>query len=438
MKQRTFSVGIALVVLILAACASHRTLQPVQPFQQFDAFIAEVQQAKSGDYVGRPGYAVESAAAFDEMKQYVLTMYTGVHPANSFIGPDRQILDCVPLRQQPSLKGAAASADVPNLDALPQKTGSDGDPQLFQRQRSEDITLRPGVRDRLGNEIFCQSGTIPMRRITILEVASFSNLRSFLAKSEGEKDPDLPADDSSHYYARGGQFVDNLGGDSWLNVWSPTVSEHRMSLSQQWFVSGEGEQKQTIESGWQVYPDKYKTNVAALFIYYTTKGYASGSGCYNLECSGFVQIASNIYLGRGFTNYSSIDGGQWGFNLQWQRHTDNNWWLLYRGPGNYIAVGYYPASLFGENGLLRNNARKIAFGGEDSGKPTALQMGSGRKAAEGWRRVAYQNRIFYIDTNRISQWAKLDEYESNPDCYTADIHNIDGSWGRYLYFGRPS
>lgn len=45
--------------------------------------------------------------------------------------------------------------------------------------------------------------------------------------------------------------------------------------------------------------------------------------------------------------------------------------------------------------------------------------------------------IFYIDTNTTSQWANLEKYESNPDCYTADVHNISGSWGTYIFFGGP-
>jgi Neprosin len=58
-------------------------------------------------------------------------------------------------------------------------------------------------------------------------------------------------------------------------------------------------------------------------------------------------------------------------------------------------------------------------------------MGSGRKSNEGWQKAAFQNLILYIDTSTVSQWADLDEYESNPECYTADIHNITGNWGTY-------
>jgi hypothetical protein len=425
---------------LLGGCATTRELpRPVQPFQPFDAFFTSVQQAQPTSFVGQPGFAVESAAAFEEMKNHLLQLYAGVMPRNSFVGPDRQIVDCVPIDQQPGLRPLSGlrlelSKDVPQPAAAARDVP--GETRLSTRRRSEDITLTQGRRDRFNQEMYCETGTIPMRRITLAEMATYRNLEAFLAKTDGEKDPLRPADHSDHYYARGVQFVESFGGDSWLNLWSPTVTSGQMSLSQQWFVSGDDENKQTVEGGWQVMPSKWKTDQAALFIYYTTKNYTKGSGCYNLDCSGFVQIANNIYLGRGFTVYSTIDGAQWGFNLQWKRHTDGNWWLFYKGPGDYIAVGYYPKSLWGEGGLSRR-AGKIAFGGEDTGKPSALEMGSGRKSNEDWQKAAYQNVIFYIDTNTISQWATLNEYESNPDCYTADINNITGSWGTYIFFGGP-
>ena len=429
-----------LIALPIAGCVGMQVpAPPVQPFQPFATFIAGVKAAQPAAFVGQPGFAVQSAAAFAEMKAHLLELYSGVTARNSFVGPDRQIVDCIPIDQQPGLRApgrprAELSRDVPQSAAAAPEVRGDAD--LSGRRLSEDITLKSGQRDGLGNEIFCQTGTIPMQRLTLERMATYRNLAAFLSKNDGEKDPNRPGDDSDHYYARGVQFVDNLGGDSWLNLWSPTVNAGQMSLSQQWFVSGEGDAKQTIEGGWQVMPSKWKTDNAALFIYHTTKGYADKSGCYNIECSGFVQIANNIYLGRGFTNYSSIDGDQWGFNLQWKRHTDGNWWLFYKGPGNYIAVGYFPSSMYGTGGLA-TKATKIAFGGEDTGKPSALEMGSGRKASENWQKAAYQNMIFYIDTNTTSQWANLDKYESNPDCYTADVHNIFGNWGTYIFFGGP-
>jgi hypothetical protein len=433
--------------LLALAATPAAVAQPTPPggaraFEPFGRFIERTRSATFTQYRERGETQVRDGAAFEEMKAHVLRLYEGVTVRHSF-ADNAHFVDCVPRDQQPGIRLGAAGERVST------RLGRPADPPRLRRgtqppgtARTLDVRLKRGQRDAHGNERYCPARTIPMRRVSLDELVRFPTLRDFLrgdkiddGSLDGRPRQDLPADSSTHYYARGAHWVDNFGGASWLNVWSPTVASNRMSLSQIWVVGGEGSSKQTVEGGWQVYPDKWGSNNAALFIFYTTKGY--DDGCYNLDCTGFVQIANNIYLGGGFTNYSSDGGTQWVFRLQWKRHTDGNWWLFYQGPGDYIPVGYYPKSLFG-TGQLASKANKIAFGGEDTGKPSAKQMGSGKKAAEGWQKAAYQRRAFYIDTGGTSQWADLTKYEPNPDCYTATIHNITGSWGTYLYFGGPS
>lgn len=417
-------------------------------FVPYPQFISETKDAKPQDFGAKSDGRVRDAAAFEEMRSYILSYYDGIAVKHSFV-EDGRTVDCVPIEQQPSLhsgKGGEKSelrpAPITRPITPPKPEKGAAAPGST---RAIDLTLKKGKRDVFGNELYCAKGTIPIRRMTLDDIMRFPTLRDFLRAGkwddgsldrEGRTHPNRnnPDDSSTHYYARGYQFVDNFGGDGWLNVWSPTVAKDSMSLSQLWVVGSEGEGKQTVEAGWQVYPNKWGSDKAALFIFYTTKNYSDG--CYNLECKGFVQIANNVYLGKGFTHYSSSGDGQWGFNLQWKRHTDGNWWLFYKGNANYIAVGYYPKTLFG-TGTLASKATKVAFGGEDSGDASAKQMGSGALAADGWQKAAFLNFAFYIDTSTVSQWANLTKYESNPDCYTATINNIYGSWGTYLYFGGP-
>jgi hypothetical protein len=409
--------------------------------------LEATRRAKVSQYLHRPGSRVINANAFGQMRAYVLRRYTGVRVGHSFLDPARRVVDCVPFADQPGVrKGPAATkgAKTPPRPALLPRAAARGATKIsFARQRSLDLTLRPGKRDRFGNLRYCRAGFVPLARTTLNELVRFRTMRSFFAKGDpreefqpGRTKPHpIPPDDSSHYYARGVQFVDNLGGDAWLNVWSPTVSAHHMSLAQLWVVGSTGATKQTVEAGWQAYPDKWGSANAALFIFYTTKAYADG--CYNLDCAGFVQTANNIYLGVGFDHYSATSGTQWGFELQYKRDPRNgNWWLFYRGPGNWIPVGYYPHSLFG-TGQLASNAQKIAGGGEDSGTPTALQMGSGATAAGGFAKAAYLNTLFYIDTKVVSRWTSLSSEITDTNCYTGDIGASTGSWGAYLFFGGP-
>jgi hypothetical protein len=469
--RTSFRCNARLRKLVLIACVSSAFgLAAVEPrsaksqtsFVPFDEFLAETSAAVFSDYEGRENVQVTDPAAFHEMKDYLLGLYQNIGGSHSFV-EDVQTVDCVPLQQQPGLRGAStAEVNVALAAGLAGPGAPITEPAVTPPQLKSgpaapgethalDLTLPRGERDVFGNSISCARGSIPMRRITLDEMVRFPTLEEFLQGSkvnegpldiggggQNEIEPADPQCADPHCYARGVQFVDNFGGDAWLNVWSPSVRPHQMSLSQLWVVSGDGENKQTLEAGWQVYPDKWHTDKAVLFIFSTTQGYKvtkPPTRCYNLECKAFVQVANNVYLGRGFTHYSSIDGDQWGFNLQWKRNTDGNWWLFYRGPGNYIPVGFYPKSWFG-TGALSTKATKIAFGGEDTGDPSALQMGSGRMAAEGWKKAAFLNFIFYIDTTVRSQWANLGKVET-PMCYTADVHNIFGSWGTYLFFGGP-
>jgi hypothetical protein len=409
--------------------------------------LKATREATPASYVHRRHSRIVSVRAFRRMRGYVLRRYAGVQAVHSFLDRPGRVVDCAPLRDQPGLRrGIRLMKIAPAPLEPPKERPPDARAISFAGQRTIDVRLHRRSHDRFANARFCRRGTIPLARVTLDTLSRFRTLASFFAKGDpreefrpGTTDPHpIPPDDSSHYYARGVQFVDNLGADAWLNVWSPTASSHQMSLSQLWVVGSTGSTKQTIEAGWQVYPDKWGGSNAALFIYYTTAGYSSGSGCYNLDCSGFVQVANNVYLGAGFDHYSTTGGAQWGFELQYKRDPRNgNWWLFYRGPGSWIPVGYYPNALFG-TGQLATNAQKIAFGGEDSGKPSALQMGSGDFAATGFAKAAYQNTAFYIDTKVISQWASLSSEVTDTTCYTNDIGASSGSWGVYLFFGGPS
>jgi hypothetical protein len=442
-------VGSALSLALCAALAmsSSAAASQTRGIETLQQVVTASRQATPAAFLRRRGSRIVSAAAFKSMRDYVLRRYAGVQVASSFLDPRGQVVDCVPLHDQPSLrKGGAATKIAPLPLTAPKLPPPKSGRLSFGSQRTLDLRLQRSSHDRLGNVRFCAAGTIPLERVTLATLSHFRTLASFFAKGDpGEefrsgtsKPHPIPPDDATHYYARGVQFVDNLGADAWLNVWSPSVSSHQMSLSQLWVVGSTGSTKQTVEAGWQDYPDKWGSNDAALFIYYTTAGYSSGSGCYNLDCSGFVQVANNVYLGSGFDHYSTPGGTQWGFELQYKRDPRNgNWWLFYRGPGSWIPVGYYPHSLFG-TGQLATNAQKIAFGGEDTGQPSAMQMGSGQFASGGFGSAAYQNTAFYIDTNVVSQWASLSSEVTDTHCYTTNIGASSGSWGEYLFFGGPS
>ena len=320
---------------------------------------------------------------------------------------------------QPSVRDLGIS----KLAAPPPAAPAVADPGA--RQASQ---IAPGLKDAYGNAVACPAGTIPMRRMTLEQTTKFPSLAAYLGKQPlGTASPTITPG-GPHRYAVGYQNVSNHGSNSWLNVWNPSGD---FTLSQLWDVSS-ASTTQTLESGWVHYPAKFGGN-SVLFIFWTPNNYASG--CYNLDCSGFVQTSSAATLGAGFNNYSTDGGTQYGFGLQYKWY-QGNWWLFFSN----TALGYYPGSIYGSGPLAGGGANVVEFGGETyTAGSNWPQMGSGQFASAGWTHAAFQNTIFYIDTSDVSQWTSLSPIVTNPACYTLSIvpASQGGSWGSYIWFGGP-
>src|SRR5437867_2347837 len=102
---------------------------------------------------------------------------------------------------------------------------------------------------------------------------------------------------------------------------------HRADLGMPiWVLRGSGSSLETVEAGWQKYPDLYGDWNARLFIYFTPDDYGRG-GCYNLTCGAFVQTNSSIYIGGRFSAYSVMGGTQSIVKIGWFKDgTSGNWW----------------------------------------------------------------------------------------------------------------
>jgi PKD repeat protein len=229
-----------------------------------------------------------------------------------------------------------------------------------------------------------------------------------------------------------------------FNLWSPTVEQSsEFSLSQLWVARGQTTDNslQTAETGWQNFQQLYGDSRSHLFIYHTTGNYQTGTGCYNLTCTGFVQTDNSVILGGSFTSYSTVGGAQYDISLAYFRDLSApyNWWLKFNGTW----VGYYPNSLFDSQGIA-NYSDRTDFGGEivnnqTGGLHTTTQMGSGRFPSEGLGAAAYTNRIQYWDTSGT----QLDATSLTPDVTNASYYDLslgsstDSSVGSYFYFGGP-
>ncbi|XP_076894068.1 protein neprosin-like [Bidens hawaiensis] len=252
-------------------------------------------------------------------------------------------------------------------------------------------------------------------------------------------------------YANNGEFY---GAKALLNIWKPIVDGDDFSLSQIWVLGDVPNRPvNSVEAGWQAYPSHNGDSLPRLFTYWTIyllhvygiifqiycylwfniqpNGYRSG--CYNLECPGFVHTSTRISLGAAIAPVSTYNGQQYDVAFMiWKDPKSSNWWLKV---GNEV-IGYWPSSLFTD---LRGHATTIEYGGEvfstNLGSHTSTQMGSGHFPNEGYKKAAYARNLEVINYyNQLVDAPNLMTSAEKPNCY--DVQSgFNNVWRNYIFFG---
>jgi len=382
-------------------------------------------------------FAVERVKSPEErarMENYLAEYQKGQKIVKTIISPSGEFIDCIDLYTQPGVRMNKIERNEIQFA-----------PKTWPEFMKEDSIVQPAeieTPDMLfmitGDS--CPKGAIPVRRLTMETLTRFETLEDFFRKGHGYIIPPCGGGGGSsagHEYAHAARSVANLGAESVLSLWSPYVEKsNEFSLSQIWVVRGSGSNRETVEAGWQVYKDLYGDWRSHLFIYFTPDNYGSGGG-YNLTTGAFVQVNNTVYIGGGFTNYSSLGGSQYTIKiLLYKDGTNGHWWLRY---GN-TWVGYWPRNRFDDNGL-RNQADRIDYGGEivntrPNNRHTRTDMGSGHWPYEGYSYAAYQRNIKYVDVSNYYQNATgLNVSYTSDMCYDIHLYESSSSWGVYFYFG---
>lgn len=412
-------------------------------FQSLKASLAAVSSTKYAALAASVESKVAHEDALTEMKEHLLMLYHKTEALHSFMDECGGIYDCIPIEQQPALKGVRGG--VPKApDAPPAEPGglhASGGPHEEWKDHLIASPLGPEVKDRHGNLMFCPPGTIPMRRVTLAHMSRFPTLRGFFRKAPAAvnrpphacEPPTVPA---THRWAHAFQNVNNGGGHSFLNLWDPPIGpNHVFSLSQHWYVAGSGGNLQTLECGWQVYPGRLGDTKAHLFTYWTADAYST-TGCYDLTCPAFVQISSSFAPGMIVSPMSVVGGPQYSMELAYW-HTGGRWWLYFNGTAGSNAIGYYPDTLY-KGGALTANATEIDYGGEVVGTTSFPPMGSGHFASEGWQKAAYQRTIgYWTPQGGAMNNASLTASQGWPSCYTAQVVKYAAPWFETLWYGGP-
>lgn len=368
-------------------------------------------------------------------------------PLKSIKSPDGDIIDCVHVTRQPAFdhplfKNANHTVQLrPNYHP----EGVFGEKKLVSNKpKAKKVTQMWQLKGR------CPKGTVPIRRSKkqdVLRASSvenygkkYKNNRKIVPKKPKSANPGDFISQSGHQhaiaYVEGDKYY---GAKATMNVWEPNIEQtNEFSLSQIWILGGSfALDLNSIEAGWQVSPDLYGDNNTRLFTYWTSDAYQA-TGCYNLLCSGFIQINNDIALGATIFPLSSYAASQYDITiLVWKDPQEGNWWMQY---GKDNILGYWPGFLFS---YLSDSASMIEWGGEvvnslsDQGEHTTTAMGSGHFPEEGFGKASYFKNIQVVDdSNNLRPPKGIATFTEQSNCYDVKTGSGD-DWGNYFYYGGP-
>nr|POF24291.1 hypothetical protein CFP56_40405 [Quercus suber] len=339
----------------------------------------------------------------------------------SIESPDGDIIDCVDINKQPAF-------DHPLLKNHTIQMRPSSYPEGFSFDESNDVSSNsePKFTQPWHLNGRCPKGTIPIRRTKEEDL-----LRAGSATNYGrKKHRSIP---SAQYSA--GQVIHEHAvlieqGDKYygmmaeINVWNPHTQETtEFSLSQFWMTAGRnGQDLNTIEAGMMVYEYLYGDNNTRLFTYC----------CYNLACSGFVQVDNQIAMGASVAPYSNYDGTQRSVKFYvWKDiNGKGDWWMKIADRD----FGYWPSSIFS---ILSDSASSVQWGGEvinlmQDGQHNTTQMGSGHFPEEGLGKASFFKNLNVIDGLKTLTGPRNSQtIVTNPTC-----DNLINS-GDSFYFGGP-
>ncbi|KAL0739703.1 hypothetical protein Bca4012_081216 [Brassica carinata] len=362
-------------------------------------------------------------------------------PLKSIKSPDGDMIDCVPITDQPALAHPLLINHTVQMRPSfnPESVFSESKVSSKNHQ-SNAITQLWHVNGR------CPENTVPIRRTRKQDLYRANSVEKFGMKNQKSIPKPTSYEPASVLTQNGHQhaimYVEDgvfYGAKAKINVWNPDVEmPNEFSLAQIWVLGGNfNSDLNSIEAGWQVSPQLYGDTRTRLFTYWTSDAY-QGTGCYNLLCSGFVQINREIAMGGSISPLSNYGNSQYDITiLIWKDPKEGHWWLQF---GEKYIIGYWPASLFS---YLSESASMIEWGGEvvnsqsEEGQHTTTQMGSGRFAEEGWGKASYFKNVQVVDgSNELRNPENLQVFTDQENCYNVKSGD-GGSWGSHFYYGGP-
>uniref|UniRef100_A0A1D1Z3V8 Phosphomethylpyrimidine synthase n=1 Tax=Anthurium amnicola TaxID=1678845 RepID=A0A1D1Z3V8_9ARAE len=335
---------------------------------------------------------------------------------------DGDIFDCVDVYKQPSLETLSSkNHTIPIFRSHPPTSNHDSTKELQVQQRWQ-------------RSISCPQGTIPIRRSHAKDYGK--SLPTSQLQRNGNVERALA------YASYDGPFH---GAGGRIQGWQPEVQPNEYSMSYVTVMTasnpaapsfGELDTTDFVRAGWMVNPNFFRDNLSRLFVQWSNDN-GETTGCFNLDCDGFVQTSSKIPLGASLYPISVYNNTEEQYSMQVDIYLDaslSKWCVSVQEE----ELGYWPIDKLFPQFI---NAPFVTWGGEvlntwPGGQHTTTQMGNGHFAEEG-RGVAAMNFNLSIlrayDNGPSAYLPSL--FQDRPACYDTEYFVVDHEY--FFTFGGP-
>ncbi|XP_013624001.1 PREDICTED: uncharacterized protein LOC106329959 [Brassica oleracea var. oleracea] len=226
------------------------------------------------------------------------------------------------------------------------------------------------------------------------------------------------------------------GAQANISLHSLNLQENQYSKSQIWLENGPRNELNSIQVGWAVHPRLYGDTRTRFTMYWTADGYKN-SGCYNIQCPGFVIVTQIPWIGKAFSR-TSIYGSNESVSFTPQVFQDGisgNWGLKILNE----VIGYWPKELFTH---LNKGASLIRFGGNTFMSPDGISppMGNGYFPVIDFQKSSYFLHVKVKNSNYQLvdiEDGKTRRYSDSYQCYRLTYWGYFKSNGVSFSFGGP-
>ncbi|KAL5786873.1 hypothetical protein ACOSP7_003822 [Xanthoceras sorbifolium] len=342
-------------------------------------------------------------------------------PVKTFQLEEGDIIDCIDINKQPALDHPLLKNHKIQMRPTSYPTGFGSD-----MESSEAATEKKHLKYE------CPLGTVPIPRTTkegLLKSKALS--KQFINDMHNDHLVLVILKERPDYKYHG-----VMGKMSIHNI---TVGEDQSSSTNIWVGNGPPDQVNYIAAGLMMSPMTNGDSLPRMFTYWTGDG-AQRTGCFNMDCKGFVQVHKIFAPKYLFPPPYAVYGGQMidhNFQLLQDKET-KNWWLVLELK---TPVGYFPKELFP---YLSEGAGVVEWGAVAKTGKNGISppMGNGYKPNRVFDQSSYFRRIRFVDGNFDGQRPSkhdTENYEDPSGCYKLINDKDYGGqlFSYYFLYGGP-